>query len=193
MLLVCILSYLRHFINPCEGNFLCRKFRVFYVFCIHLIVTNRKTKHHLMLFSPRFGYCLKDLVRTPDTGGLGWIVGICGLVSTLMSRGSSNEAGPGLPWGNHQVSVTRFPAVPNHHRGSPDSCPDIPDLFQHVWDKSYFKKTEEQKRQHLSKTKQTLEVSFLYTYPLKHKSKYHLSPYLIMFSDLLITTILFGF
>lgn len=44
MLLLCILSYWKHFINPCKGNFLPGEVQVFYISSICLVVTNWKNK-----------------------------------------------------------------------------------------------------------------------------------------------------
>lgn len=71
-------SYLKHFINPCKGNFLHKEFRVFHVFCIYLTVINWKSKTPPYAFFPHFAYWLKELVQTPDMGSLGGIVGIRG-------------------------------------------------------------------------------------------------------------------
>lgn len=64
MLLVCILSYLKHFINPCKGNFLRREFWVFYIFCIYLIVTDWKNKTPPYAFFPSL--CLLAEMTGPN-------------------------------------------------------------------------------------------------------------------------------
>lgn len=154
MLLVCILSYLKHFINPCKGNFLRREFWVFYIFCIYLIVTNWKNKTPPYAFFPRFAYWLKWLVQTPDTGSLGWIMGICrraaGVhIDVLRFLCRAGTCGTGRVVRSRSSQV-ESPAL--HYPFS--SCTESPALFsrqlsrhpwclpggQHVWDRSYFKK-----------------------------------------------------
>lgn len=148
-----------------------------------------------MFFFPHSAYWLKELFQTPDTGGLGWIVGICGRAAgvhtgvlhllfragtsgggrAMRSRSSQGEP-PALwyPFSSCTESLAWFSWQLSRHSWYLTGG-------QSEWDKSSVKKKEEQKLRHLSGTKQTIEVSFLYKYPLKHKSKYRFTP--ILFSD----------
>lgn len=91
MLLVCILSYLKHFINPCKGDFLHKEFQVFYVFFMYLIVTNWKNTTPPYVFFPSLCILAERTVPNPRHGRFG------------LNRGDLREGG----WCPH-----RCPAPP---------------------------------------------------------------------------------
>lgn len=126
--------------NLHKGNFLCREFWAFYVFCMYFIVMNWTTKTPPCAVSPHFAHWLGELAQTPGMSSLGSVVGISARragVHIWWSKGSS--PGLGLPEGQRGevwVSLGGVPSCPypfssalDPQCGYPDSCPHILDLF----------------------------------------------------------------
>lgn len=134
MLLVCILSYLKHFINPRKGHFLCGEFRVFYVFCMHLIVTKWKNKTQpyafflsLSILAERTGPNPRHRQFGMNCGDLwegSWCPHWCTTAplqgETSVRSRSSQVGSPALHY--------PFPSCTESQHPYPDSSPDILDV-----------------------------------------------------------------
>lgn len=119
MLLFCILSCLKQFINLHKGNFLHRELSLFYIFCMYFIVTNWTTKTPPYAVSPHFSHWLEELGQAPGMFEL-WGFLAEGLVPTFDDPRApvqgwdfwgAEKRGLGLSRWSPQLPCTPFPVL----------------------------------------------------------------------------------